>query len=216
MVHSSLPQTMTPENLADFIRTNRIDTRNHVKEFQLTDEEKRDLAIKSANAGIAIAKLKALEKRFKLTIKKGTPWDRAVGDGGDHRPADFTIPPTAGLDALESNRAYADDQISKGVREEVTPIYFLPWPEKEMVVAVDIQGEEWTIYTRKMTAIEVEQHGKPILKADQDVKDALEENGLRITEVKGKKVSVEKIDKPYKDKEGRPELDLLADEEEKD
>jgi hypothetical protein len=195
MRHESLPMTMTPEQLADYIRSNRIATKNHIEKIYLTEEEKRDLAVKSSLASRAILRLENLSK----LIKKGTPWDTNLGKDGDHQPVDITIPPTAGIDVLKSNRQYADDQIEKGFREEVTAIYFLPWPEYEKIVAVCIEGKEWSTYSRDMNAQEKRQHGKPILSAAQSVKELLEDNGISVERVDGKEVSF-KVDESKKNK----------------
>lgn len=190
MIHHSLPQTFTPEQLADYIRTNRIATQNHVEKFPLTEEEKRDLAVKSSLASRQILKLETLLKMVSTLIKKGTPWNTDLGKDGDNIPVDIVIPPTGGIDKLKSNREYADGQIEKGYREEVTPIYFLPWPEYEKIVACDIEGKEWTKYSRKMTNSEIQQHGKPILSASTEVKEFLEKSGVEIERVDGKQVTL--------------------------
>jgi hypothetical protein len=188
MRHHSLPQTMTPEQLADYIQSNRIETKNHVEKFPLTEEEKRDLAVKSSLASRAILRLENLLKEVSKLIKKGTPWNTDLGTDGDHVPVPITIPPTAGIDVLKSNRQYADDQIEKGYREDVTPIYFVPWPEYEKILAVCIEGKEWSQYSRDMTPQEVKQHGKPILSASTELRDVLENAGIEIEKVDGKTV----------------------------
>lgn len=204
MRHHSLPISMTPEQLADYIRSNRVDTVNHLEKINLTDEEKAKLAMESSLASRAIVRLENLLKEFTTIIKKGTPWDMNVGEDGDHRPITFTIPPSKGLEKLKSNRLFADDQIEKGYREEVTPIYFIPYPEYEKMVAVDIEGNEWSNYSRPMSRDEVRQHGKPILSASQDIKEILEDQGIEIERVKGKEVKLKKTDK---------KKDLLSDDD---
>jgi hypothetical protein len=160
--HSSLPEFMTIESLADYIRSNKVDTINHVEKIPLTEEEINKLAMESSLASRAIDKLESVKKYFESFLKKGTPWDT---NAEDHRPLTVTIPPTKGTEKLKSNRKFADDQIAQGYREDVTSIYLLPWPEKERMVACDIEGREWTTYSRGMSGDEIKQHGKPILKA---------------------------------------------------
>lgn len=214
MRHESLPMAMTPEQLADYIRTNRIETKNHVEKFPLTDEEKRDLAVKSSNASRAILKLEILLKELSRLIKKGTPWNTDLGANGDHVPVPITIPPTAGIDVLKSNREYADNQIEKGYREDITPIYFVPWPEYEKIVAVDIEGHEWSTYSRAMTPQEVKQHGKPILSASVELRDVLEEQGIEVERVEGKTVHLKKTGKGKKSEiDKQPPLDEAEKEE---
>lgn len=192
MRHHSLPATMTKEQLADYIKTNRVDTVNHVEKIQLTDPEKQKLAMESSLASRAIKRLEDLLKEFSTFVKKGTPWDTNVGEDGDHRPITLTIPPSKGIEKLKANREFADNQIEKGYREEITPVYFIPYPEYERMIAVDIEGNEWTVYSRAMSKDEVRQHGKPVLQASQSVKDALDEAGIEVDHVKGKTVSLRK------------------------
>jgi DNA-binding transcriptional ArsR family regulator len=208
MRHISLPITMTPEQLADYIRSNRVDTVNHVEKINLTEDEKAKLAMESSLASRAIVRLEALLKEFTNFIKKGTPWDMNVGEDGDHRPWTSTIPPTKGIDKLKANRLFADDQIEKGYREEITPIYFIPWPEHEKMVAVSIEGEEWSVYSRQMSRDEVRQHGKPILSAAQELREGLAESGIIIDRVDGNTVHMS-VD----EKKRKKNRDLLADDD---
>lgn len=183
MRHECVPQAMTPEQLADWIKGNKVDINNHIEKINLTEDEKAKLAMESSLASRQINKLEELEKYFKTFIKKGTPWDTNVGENGDHRPLTVTIPPTKGLEKLKSNRLFADGQIEKGYREEITPVYFIPWPEYEKMIAVDIEGQEWSTYSRLMSRDEVRQHGKPVLQASQAVKDVLDEAGIEVEQV---------------------------------
>ena len=209
MRHESLPMTMTPEQLADYIRSNRIETKNHIEKIMLTEEEKRDLAVKSSLASRQIVKLENLKKDFTKLITKGTPWNNSLGDGGDNIPVPITIPPTKGLDALKSNRLFHDEQIEKGYREDVTAVYLLPWPEYEKIVAVDIEGNEWSKYSRPMTKSEIAQHGKPILSASTEIKDVLAEQGIEIERVDGKEVKLTQ----NKEKKGNRKRNLLAEDD---
>jgi len=174
-IHECLPQTMTPSNLADFIRSNKVDQINHVEKIPLTAEEIAQYEKDSSLASRAIDKLKDTEDYIKRLIKKGTPFDRNLGPEGSHRPVDVTIPPTKGIETLEANRKYADQQIEKGFKEDITAIYFIPWPEYEKMVAVSIEGVEWSKYSRGMSQDEIMQHGKPILKAS--MKYPIDDNG---------------------------------------
>ena len=52
---------------------------------------------------------------------------------------------------MKANRKFADDQIEKGFREEVTMLYAIPVPEKKRIVYVTIEGEEFEQYSTDMT-----------------------------------------------------------------
>lgn len=169
--HECTPSTMTISNLADWIRSNKVDVINHTEKIKLTEEEETELQKQSSLASRAIDKLKGTLDYIKELINNGTPWDSATNN---HRPVSVTIPPTQGVKILEKNRKFADDQLEKGYKEEITPIYMIPWPEHEKMVAMDIMGEEWSKYSRAMSPDEVSQHGKPILRASRNM-DLLDE-----------------------------------------
>jgi len=172
MRHYSLPLTMTPEQLADYIRTNRVDTHNHVEKIDLTPEEIATLEHDSSLASRAIDKLTDVKKSFEFFLKKGTWYDNATEQ---HKPQIITIPPSKGIEKLQANREFADKQIVQGYREEVTTLYLLPYPEHEKMIMVDIEGKEWSQYSRQMSIDEIKQHGKPILKAANPFHDKKEE-----------------------------------------
>jgi hypothetical protein len=140
MIHQTLPQTYTPENLAVWIKQNALETKNHVEEIDLTEEEIKDLERRSSAASRALDKLKSQLKSIQEIFKKGID-----------QPYELTIYPTKGTEVLEANRKYADEQIEKGFKEETTVLYAIPWPEKKVVVYVDIEGNAWEEYTRNMT-----------------------------------------------------------------
>lgn len=206
MRHECTPQTMTPENLADWIKSNKVEVTNHIEKIPLSDEEINEFQRSSSLASRQIDKLKDTLKYFKALIDKGTPWNFAISD---HVPISVTIPPTKGIKVLEANRKNADDQIEKGYREEVTSIYLIPWPEYKKMVAVDIEGEEWSKYSREMTLDEVRQHGKPILSASTEIKDALEAQGIEIERVQGKEVKL--VQKKRKKDEEPVDENLVSD-----
>ncbi len=140
MLHPSLPQTMTPENLAVWIKGNSIEQKAHIEEIELTEQEIQDLEHRSSAANRAIDKLEAQLKGVQEIFKKGTqePWD-------------IKIYPTKGIEVLKANRKYADDQIEKGVREETTMLYAIPVPETKVIVYVTIEGVEFPQYLRGMS-----------------------------------------------------------------
>jgi hypothetical protein len=158
--HPCVPQTMTPENLAQWITTQKVDNRKHVEEIPLTEEEIATFEHDSSLASRSIDTLKEVEKHFKNLLKKGTPYDRATEL---HKPATVTIPPTKGQDALTANREYADAQIKSGVKQDITDLYLIPYPETSRMIMVNIVGVEWPDYSRDMTPDELNQY-KPLLK----------------------------------------------------
>ncbi len=198
MRHEICPSTMTIESLKDWIRTNKVDSTNHMEKIPLTTDEINELQRESSMASRASDKLKGTLKYFTELIKKGTPWDSA---NEMHRPISVTIPPSKGLEKLEANRKFADLQLENGFREEVTPIFFIPWPEFEKMVAMDIEGNEWSAYSRDMTKDEVAQHGRPVLQASRQLREDLAESGIKIDKVEGRTVHLSMDDKLKKNKQ---------------
>jgi hypothetical protein len=158
--HPCVPGTMSPEALADWIQNQKIDVQNHVEEIDLTPDEIVAFEHDSSIASRAMDTLVEVKKYFEAMLKKGTPYDKAIEA---HKPLSVTIPPTKGMDALKANREYADAQIKKGYKEEVTALYLIPYPEKSRMIMVNIVGVEWASYSRDMTGDEISQY-KPLLR----------------------------------------------------
>jgi hypothetical protein len=147
MLHPTLPQTMTKENLAVWIRQNSVEGKNHVVEIEYTEKEIQEFEHKSSAANRAIDKLEAQLKIIQQIFKNGT-----------QEPIEEKIYPTKGIDVLKENRKYADGQIEKGFREETTVLFGIPYPEKKQIIFVDIEGIEFIQYTRNMTKEEAIGH----------------------------------------------------------
>lgn len=140
MIHPVLPQTYTPENLAIWIKQNSLEQKAHIEEIELTAEEIAELEHRSSAAMRALDKLESQMKTIQEIFKKGTT-----------EPYDVTIYPTKGMEVLKANRKYADDSIEKGVREETTMLYAIPWPEKKRIIYVTIEGVEFEQYGTDMS-----------------------------------------------------------------
>lgn len=166
MKHPALPQTLTPENLAVWIKENALEVIQHEEKIALTEEVVRELEHKSSLASRKIDELKETEKLFKNILNNGTDVDPDQFDEQGkpkHIPQDVTIPPTKGLKLLQENREWADKQLRDGFKLEVTPVYLIPFPEESMVIGFDIEGTEVEQYSREMTAEEAD-NNKPLLR----------------------------------------------------
>ncbi len=159
MRHHSLPQASTPEQLAEWIQLNKVDTYDHTEKIPFTEEEIQAFEHQSSLASRSIDKLTAVEKYFKELIKKGTHFNQ---EREVYEPANVTIPPTKGKDALTANREFADKQVELGYKLDITNLYLIPNPEEGTMVMVDIEGNEWPDYSRNMTNDEISQF-KPLL-----------------------------------------------------
>lgn len=171
MKHHSIPATLTPENLAQWIDQNKVEQVTHKQETPLSEEEIAEHEHKSALASRQILILEELKKRFVDTLKNGTLV--GLNEDGTERfePKDFTVPPTHGLKILEARVAYHSAMLEAGVKIEEIIIYLLPVPESSMIVGVDIEGVEWEQYSRLMTAEEVNKFGRLFRDADEDIND---------------------------------------------
>lgn len=146
MIHPCLPQTKTPEQLAQWITENSKNSFQHDEKVDLTEEEVRAFEHKSSAASRALDRLKAVEEDFKHVLKKGTPVI-----GGTTEPYTVTIPPTKGVDALKANREHADKILEDGYQTITTALYTIPYPEESTMVVVTIEGDEWPMYTKPMS-----------------------------------------------------------------
>jgi hypothetical protein len=160
--HPCLPEkTMTPENLAEWIKENADDDFVHIEKIEIDDDKKSELEHKSSAASRAIDRLEAVKKDFMDIIKEGTP--------DEEEPFDITIPPTKGMKILKANRAFADKQIENGFEEVNHQLYRIPYPEEGLMVAVDIEGFEWPEFTNEMTTDQVNKF-KPMLRKEKKEK----------------------------------------------
>lgn len=166
-LHPSLPQSLTPENLASWIQDNRAEVYNHTEQVPLDEETTQALEHKSSMASRRIDELKEVEKNFKMFLQNGTPVDHNTEVAEDqepkHLPHSITIPPSKGTKLLTKNREWADKQLRDGYKEEITPYYLIPFIEEEMLIAVDIEGREHAEYSRAMSEEDIEKYAKPIL-----------------------------------------------------
>jgi hypothetical protein len=176
MLHSCVPQSMTPEALAKWIQENQIDTQIYVKKIPLDEETTHELEKQSALASRAIMRLDDLKKEITETLNEGTPCSIPEDSTEDpqHQPKDFTIPPTKGYKALKKNLEYANKQLEEGCKEEEIEVFMIPNPETSMVIGVDITGEEFfdendRNYSRQMTDDEVNNIA-PMLRVEKPTK----------------------------------------------
>lgn len=200
MIHRALPQTMTPENLAEWIKKNCIDKKIHEERIPLEEHQITDLEHRSSVASRQIDKLERQLKEITDQFKNGTT-----------EPIHITIPFTKGLKTLTANREFADGCIEKGFTEENTTLYGIPFPEREVILFCDIEGQEYETYQENMTPEQIKFHGnlfkeeeslqesvskqqkakKSINKVAKDFHDGLAESGMKVSKVEGSTVTIE-------------------------
>lgn len=196
MAHTCVPQTFTPEKLAQWIKENAIDTQTFEKKIELDEETTHELEKASALASRGIMRLEEVHKTFKEYLNEGTPVVVPENSTEDPQmqPVSITIPPTKGLKALKKNLEFANKQLEEGYRIENTEVFMIPWPEESKVVGVTIDGEEFfddndRSYTREMSDDEVNNH-KPLLKKEKKAK----KEKVQASFMKEEEVNEENID----------------------
>lgn len=134
--HPALPETYTPEKLGVWFTENAVDKRTHTEEQQLTEKDILEYKEKIANSTAAIYTLKDVEKAFKESLNKGTPFN-----GQEREPESFTIPPTKGLKDLEANREFFDKVLKQGFVAHDIELFGIPYKKK--IVFFDVTGKEF-------------------------------------------------------------------------
>lgn len=151
-MHISLPQSMTPEKLGQWLTMNAIENKQHEESFDLTEDEIRNFEHTSSVSSRAMDDLEALKDKFMSFLKDGT-----------QEPTDVTIPPTKGLKALQANREFADAQIKLGVRVEITELYAIPCPENKKICFFDIEGNHFEQHDYRMNPGQMQKYDKPLM-----------------------------------------------------
>ena len=148
MIHPSLPQTKTPEQLGEWIQENKINQIIHIEKTDLSEEEIQKIEHKVATVTKQLYDLDSLKKEFMETLNKGTDFDQT---SETFLPQDFTIPPTKGIKKLEENRKYYSQILKDGFTTAEVQLFAIPNPEGETIVYVNIEGEENEFYRENMT-----------------------------------------------------------------
>lgn len=189
MIHDSLPQTLTKENLAKWITENCIDKKMHEEKIELDDKEIQDLEHRSSIASRQIDKLERQAKEIANHFKDGTS-----------EPIHITIPFTKGLKALTANREFADNCIELGYTKEETVLFGIPYPEKNVVIFVDSEGIEYPTYQENMTSEQARAYNT-LFKEEE----SLQESVSKQQKQKKKKPATQTLGEKYhitNDKEG--------------
>lgn len=147
MRHEALPQTLTVEQLAQWLYENKIDSRTHTEEIPYSEEEIREFEHKSSVASRSLDSLQELKDMVNGYLKEGI-----------EEPQTITIPPRKGEKVLKANRKFADDQIINGGFKKEIDLYGIPHNESEQILFFDSEGAVWDGYSRDMTAEEKEQY----------------------------------------------------------
>lgn len=185
--HLCCPQTLTKENLAQWITDNSKHDFEHREEIPLTEEEIQAFEHKSSASSRALDRLKAIEDDFKYHLVNGTPVLAGVS-----QPYAVTIIPTKGTKELKANREHADKILEQGYQVEVTHLYTIPYPEESLMVVVTIEGQEWPMYTKPMGKDQKAMYGELFAEGGKRKKKGLNlPDHMKITGVEGNTVNIE-------------------------
>lgn len=153
-MHAALPQTMTPENLGQWISENRKDTIAAKGTTILSADERTEYEHISSSCSQKIDELDETAKTFTEYINNGT----YNPDVDEENGKNVQIPATVGKKKLTEERKRVDKILRDGHTVEKTTLYVIPWPERKKMVAFDIEGQEWDEYTRDMREDEINAH----------------------------------------------------------
>ena len=178
-MHAALPQTLTVENLAQWLTNNRADIIQSKGTKVITPEERAEYEHISSDCSQKLDELEEIKKAFNEAINGGT-FDAEVDEENGKI---ITIPATIGVKKLTEERKRVDKLLRDGYTSEKTTLYLIPWPEEKLMIAFDIEGQEWGEFSRDMREDEINQYrtlfettpvGGPTTESD-DFKDTTEE-----------------------------------------
>ena len=146
MKHPALPETMTVEGLADYIKTRALEKYSEEQKVYYTPEEITDLERKISDKNREVLRLSSLQKTITDAIKKGS------------EDFEASIPETIGTDALKKGRDNLSQQVEKGYYTVERLVYGLIYDEDETLEFFDIEGNHIPERSRKLSAKEIDQH----------------------------------------------------------
>lgn len=135
MLHPSLPQTFTPEQLAAWLKNNAVEKFTDERKIYFTDDEKDEIRKKIVNTAVEINDLDAIHAKVKTYLKEGVFTEDEAGES-------IVIPNTKGLKILLSNKRFEEDRYKRGYDLETRDIYGIPNAETENMDFFDVTGTE--------------------------------------------------------------------------
>jgi hypothetical protein len=143
-LHPSLPKTLTPELLADWLKAHAKEEFSDEQKHYYSPEELSEFKDNAVKAGIEINKLGAL---------KGLV-DGLIGKGCEEHQY-FEIPVTPGIDALKKTRHRNETCVETGYELNKVRIFGIPNQETKNMDYFDIEGNEITDRCRPLSTKEI-------------------------------------------------------------
>lgn len=147
MIHPSLPKSITPEVLGQWLVQNSKERFTEERKYYYSEEEIHEFKDTAVKSGIELNKLSRLKKKALKLIEGGTP---------DHKVIDF--PETAGSKVLKAVRQDCEQEVESGYKTELITIYGIPNQETCTMDFFDIQGNEITERCRPLSAKEIREY----------------------------------------------------------
>lgn len=144
MKHSSLPQSLTPELLGEWLVQNHKEKFTEEKRIYYTEEELNEFKNKAVSAGIEINNLGSLKAKVSKLL-----------DNGSEDYIQIDILKTKGIKVLRRNREACEMEVERGYRVEEIKIYGIPNQETRMMDFFDIEGTEIPERARPLSAKEM-------------------------------------------------------------
>jgi hypothetical protein len=146
-LHPSLPKTLTPELLANWLVQNAKEKFKDEQKHYYTEEELIDLKDAAVSAGIEINKLIALKGRICRLLDKGAVEYESL-----------EIYETPGIKALKATREEKETEVESGYKLVSTEIFGIPNQDTKNMDFFDIEGNLIEERTRPLSTREIREY----------------------------------------------------------
>jgi hypothetical protein len=146
-LHPSLPKTLTPELLANWLKQNAKEKFTDEQKHYYTPDELAELKDNAVTAGIEINKLGALKGELVKLIDKGCE---------EYKP--YEIYETPGIDALKKTRQRNETAVETGYELVKLEIFGIPNQDTKSMDYFDIEGNEIPDRCRPLSTKEVREY----------------------------------------------------------
>lgn len=147
MKHPSLPKSITPEVLGQWLVQNAKEKYTEERKHYYTEEEIQEFKDKAVKSGIDLNKLGRIKKKVIKLIEGGSI---------EHKVIDFPV--TEGSKSLKAQREYCEQEVERGYRVEDITIYGIPNQDTCTMDFFDIEGNEIPERCRPLSAKETREY----------------------------------------------------------
>lgn len=142
-MHPSLPKSLTPELLANWLTQNAKEKFREEKKYYYTEDELHEFKDSAVRAGIELNNLATLKSKVNKLL-----------DNGCSEYIQVDVLQTKGIKLLKDDRENNEKEVEKGYRVDVIEIYGIPNQDTSNMDFFDIEGNEVTERCRPLSAKE--------------------------------------------------------------